>query len=172
MARERQAEVIDVINVIDPESARRFLSLRRVALVGASGDERSFAATVHAALVDHGIDVVPVNPTRAEVDGRACYPSLGLVPGGVEGVLVMTPPGRSSAVVRDCLALGIRHVWLFRGVGTGSVSEEAVALCREHDLDAVVGACPLMFLEPVGWVHRVHRSVKHLNGSLRREVAA
>ena len=158
--------------MLDPAVARRFLSLRRIALVGASDDERSFAATVHAALVAHGVEVVPVNPMRAEVAGATCYPSLALVPGGVEGALVMTPADRAADVVRDCVALDIDHVWLFRGVGTGSVSDEAVELCRAHGIDAVVAACPLMFLEPVGWYHRLHRTVKHLNGSLARDSAA
>jgi hypothetical protein len=32
----------------------------------------------------------------------------------------------------------------------------------------VVEACPLMFLEPVGWFHRVHRSLRHANKSLAK----
>jgi hypothetical protein len=48
------------------------------------------------------------------------------------------------------------------------MSEEAVHLCRDHRVSVVAGACPLMFLEPVGWFHRLHRAARRLNGSLAR----
>lgn len=44
------------------------------------------------------------------------------------------------------------------------MSPEAVALCREHGIEVVDGACPLMFSEPVGWFHRVHRVGRRLTG--------
>mgnify|MGYP002365217602 CR=1 FL=1 len=43
------------------------------------------------------------------------------------------------------------------------VSTASVAACRQHGLDAVVGACPLMFLQPVESVHRVHLAVRRFN---------
>ena len=65
--------------------------------------------------------------------------------------------------------LGIRHVWLFRGLGSaGALCDEAVAVCREHDVDVIAGACPLMFLERTGFPHRVHRGLRRINHSLVR----
>lgn len=37
---------------------------------------------------------------------------------------------------------------------------------RDHGVVVVAGACPLMFLEPVGRVHRIHRAGRRSNGSL------
>jgi hypothetical protein len=31
----------------------------------------------------------------------------------------------------------------------------------------VEGACPLMFLEPVGWFHRAHRGIRRIKGDFR-----
>ncbi len=59
-----------------------------------------------------------------------------------------------------------RAVWLHRGVGTGAVSERAVELCREAGVAVVDGACPLMFAEPVGAFHKLHRMIS------RRRIAA
>jgi hypothetical protein len=42
-----------------------------------------------------------------------------------------TPPQRSSGLHRS------RHIWLHKGVGPSSVSEEAVALCRDHGIEVV-----------------------------------
>jgi predicted CoA-binding protein len=160
-----------VVAVIDPAVPERFLALRRVALAGATDDERSFARTVQRELEQHGMEVVPVNPSRTLVAGAPCFPDVASVPGDLDGVIVMTPPDRAADVVRACVARGVGHVWLFRGVGAGSVSDEAIELCHEHGVEVVEGACPLMFLEPVGWIHRLHRGVKHLNRSLARRTA-
>jgi hypothetical protein len=58
-------------------------------------------------------------------------------------------------------------VWLFKGIGgPGAVSDEAVRIAREHGLSLVEGACPLMFLESPGLVHRAHRFVRRRKGVL------
>jgi hypothetical protein len=91
------------------------------------------------------------------------------VPGTLDGVIVMVDRSRSSQVVRACAELGIRQVWLFQGIGGhGAVSDEALAVAREHDLAVIPGACPLMFLEPVHFPHRFHRLVRRANHSLAR----
>jgi hypothetical protein len=41
-----------------------------------------------------------------------------------------------------------------------------VQLCREQGIEVIAGACPLTFLEPVGWFHRVHRAVRRRKGAL------
>jgi uncharacterized protein len=152
---------------VDEGSARAFLSGERIALVGASDNPKSFASTVYHELRDHGLGVVPVNSGSATVGGDACYPDLASVPGQLDGVIVMVDRDRAADVVRECLERSVSRVWLFKGLGgRGSVSEEALALCRDSGVDVVGGACPLMFLEPVSWFHRVHRSARHLSGSL------
>jgi hypothetical protein len=62
-------------------------------------------------------------------------------------------------------------VWLFKGAAPGAVSDEAVQLCRDHNIAVIPGACPLMFLEPVHGVHRVHRALRHANRSLAKASA-
>jgi predicted CoA-binding protein len=83
-------------------------------------------------------------------------------------VIVMVGQDRAAGVVRQAVTRGVGHVWLFKGLGgDGAVSDEALALCEQHGIEVVAGACPLMFLEPVGWFHRIHRSARRHNGSLR-----
>ena len=60
------------------------------------------------------------------------------------------------------------NVWLFKGAGPGAVSEEALQLCLDHGMSVVAGACPLMFLEPVRGVHKLHRSLRRLNRSVAK----
>jgi predicted CoA-binding protein len=125
-------------------------------------------ATVDRFLAQRRI-AVGVNPNATTAAGVACWPDLARVPGAVDGVIVMVPAAASVDVVRAAIARGVSHVWLFRGIGgPGSVTDEAVALCHEHDVNVVSGACPLMFLEPVGFGHRMHRSVRRMRGTVER----
>ena len=134
----------------------RFLACRRVALVGVSRDAKDFSRAVLRAFVDRGYDVVPVNPSATEMEGRPCHRSLRDVTPPVEAALLLTPSPRSAAAVEDCLAAGVRRIWFHRGGGDGAASVEALALCERNGVDVVPGACPLMFLPHTGLVHRVH----------------
>ena len=154
---------------ITPASVDGFLAGRHLAVVGASDDSSSFGRTIVEALVDHGYDVVAVHPSSGPVAERPCYRRLSEVPGPVDGVVVMTGSAAAIEVVQECIELGIDHVWLFKGLGgPGAMSEDAVELCRSHDVDVVAGACPMMFLEPVGWFHQVHRAARRLRGDVAR----
>jgi predicted CoA-binding protein len=158
--------------MIEQTTVDSFLAQSRIAVVGASDEKQNFGGAVLRALRDHGYDAVGVNPKTTTAAGVPCWPDLARVPGPVDGVIVMVPAESSADVVRAAIARGVTQVWLFRGIGgRGAVTEEAVALCREHDVNVVEGACPLMFLEPVGLAHRVHRSVRRMKGAVGRPPA-
>ncbi len=153
--------------MLTTDSVARFLAQPRITVVGPSDGKDNFGGAIYRALKAHGHDVVAVNPKVQRVDGDPCYADLASVPGAPGGVLIMVKASEAIAVVRDCLASDVRHVWLFKGLGgPGAVSDEAITLCREAGVDVVEGACPLMFLEPVGLAHRIHRGLRRLNGSL------
>lgn len=146
------------------ESIDGFLARKRVLFVGLSANPEDFSRAVWKALVDHGYDVVGVNPHGGTVDGREVVTSVEAAPGDREWALVMTPPAASEGVVRACAAKGLRSVWLHRGAGEGSVSDDAVSAGNELGLELVVGRCPLMFLEPTETVHKVHAGLVDLAG--------
>ena len=155
--------------VISNDSVRSFLDGHRIALVGASERKDSFARTIDQALVDHGYEVVPVNPRLPDLDGRTCYPTVSDIPDPVDGAIVMVGPDHAPRAVEDVAAAGVEKVWLFKGLGTaGAASADALSACERHGLQTVAGACPLMFLEPVGSVHRIHRSIRHLRGAVEK----
>lgn len=142
----------------------RFLEGRRLALAGVSRDPRDFSRALLTELLAKGYDVVPVNPGVSDIDGRRVYARVQDIPEPVDGVIVMTPPGVAEKIVRDCHEAHVPRVWLHRGAGQGSVSEEAVRYCEAHGIEVVPGECPLLFLG--GSVHDVHRSLRRLTGGL------
>jgi predicted CoA-binding protein len=159
--------------MITDDAVRMFLTGHRIAVVGASDSKESFGRTICQALIDHGYDAVPVHPTATSVAGCTAYPRLADVPEPVDGVIVMVPATAATQVVEDAAAAGIDQVWLFKGIGgPGAVSAEVLAACAAHHIDPVAGACPLMFLEPVELIHRIHRSVRRLRGDVERAAHA
>jgi predicted CoA-binding protein len=140
-----------------PTSVAEFLKGRRLAVAGVSRDGKQPANAIFRKLVASGFEVVPVNPNATEVEGEPCYPDLASMPGEVDGVVVATHPDAALSVARECADLGIRHVWFHRSFGSGSVSQEAVAVCEEAHANCIVGGCPLMFCEPVDLGHRCMR---------------
>ena len=142
-----------------------FLKQRRIALAGLSSREDHFSRYVDAELRARGYEVVVLRRDGEAVDERPAFASLvGLEP-PVDGVLVMTPADASAGVVKDALAAGVRRIWLHRGGGPGSVSEEAVALAEAAGGRLVAGECPMMFLEDAAWFHRLHAFGKKVTGT-------
>lgn len=142
------------------------MAQKRLAFVGASRDSKEFSANVYRQLRDRGYELFPVNPNADEIEGDTCYHSVTELPEGVDGAIVMVPAERSAGIVEECIEHDIPRVWLHKGAGPSSVSDDAVALCREHGIEVVDGACPMMFAEPVGWFHRVHRWGRKVSGGL------
>lgn len=91
-----------------PEPVAEFLSGRRFAVAGVSRDPGQPANAVYRKLRDAGYDVVAINPNASEVEGARCCPDLASVPGPIDGVVIVTPPDVSVAVVRQCAERGVR----------------------------------------------------------------
>ena len=87
-----------------------------------------------------------VNPNADTVEGDACYQDLKSIPGDVDAVVIATRPGIAEDTMREVCRPGIRHVWMHRALGEGSVSDPATQYGRERGItviDGVVRACSI-----------------------------
>lgn len=137
-----------------PDAVNEFLARKRLAVAGVSRSPQQPANAIYRRLRDTGHEVFATNPEADTVEGDPCYPGLAALPAPVDGVVIATPPAAAVEVVRDCAELGIERVWMHRSFGEGSVSDEAVALCRESGISVIVGGCPMMFCGKVDPFHR------------------
>ena len=137
-----------------PQHISEFLRAKRIAVAGVSRDSRQPANYIYRRLKLAGYEVTAINPNASEVEGGVCYRDLRSVPHPIEAVLVATHPDVTPRVVRECVELGIKKVWLHRSFGQGSVSPEAVQICGESGIDCIAGACPMMYCKPVDFGHR------------------
>ena len=146
-----------------------FLSQKRIAVAGVS---RNNSHHPTGNLIYHRLkktvkNVFPVNPQMQTFDGDRCYPDLQSIPGGVDGVVIVTKPETTERIVRDCSDAGVRRVWMHQSIGKGSsVSPKAVEYCRQHDISAIAGACPMMYGAGVDFGHTCLRWILRLSGGL------
>ena len=142
------------------EAASRFLAQRRIAVTGVSRKPKEHGSnTVFKRLRDRGFDVFAVNPNADTVEGARSYHDLKSIPGGVDAVVIATAPDKAEGTMRECVALGIKHVWMHRSYGQGSVNPAAAAYGRQHGVTVIDGGCPLMFDPTADFGHKVMRMV-------------
>jgi len=146
-----------------------FMAQKRIAIAGVSRDNSRHPVgnLIYHRLKKSGHDVYPVNPHMQTFEGDRCYPDLKSIPGGVDGVVIITRPETTERIVRDCGDAGVRRVWMHRSMGKGSsVSSEAVEYCRQHDISVIAGACPMMYGDGVDFGHKCMRWVLRFTGGL------
>lgn len=150
-----------------PEAITDFLAQKRLAVAGVSRTSQQPANAIYRRLRDTGHEVFATNPETDHVEDDPCYPGLGALPSPVDGVVIATPPSAAADVVREAAELGIPRVWIHRSFGDGSVSDEAVRLCREKGISVIVGGCPMMYCGDVDLGHRCMRWFLNLRGRIQ-----
>jgi predicted CoA-binding protein len=146
-----------------------FLAQKRIAVAGVSREKSSHPAAnlIYHRLRASGHDVFPVNPHMQTFEGDRCYPNVQSIPGGVDGVVIITRPETTERIVRDCSDAGVHRVWMHQSLGKGSsVSPTAVAYCHQHDISVIAGACPMMFGPGVDFGHTCMRMFMKFTGGL------
>ncbi|HEX7601959.1 MAG TPA: CoA-binding protein [Polyangiaceae bacterium] len=153
------------------EAAEEFLGKKRIAVTGVSRKKQPHGSNiVYQRLRQRGYEVFAINPNADQIEGDRCFHDLKSVPGGVDAVVIGTRPENAMATMRECADLGVKHVWMHRSVGTGSVSAAATAWGRASGIRVIDGGCPLMFEPTADPAHKVMRSVFTLAGKVPRKV--
>ncbi len=123
----------------DINSLRRILRESRViAVVGLSADwfrPSNFAAKY---MIEHGYEVIPVNPKYGEILGRKCYKSLRDIPVRVDIVDVFRKTEDVMPVAEDAIAIGAKVLWQQLGVRNAAAAERASAAGLETVMDRCV----------------------------------
>jgi predicted CoA-binding protein len=153
------------------EAAAEFLAKQRIAVTGVSRKPESHGSNVvYRRLRERGYEVFAVNPNADEVEADPCYLDLKSIPGGVDAVVIGTRPEIAETTMRECAELGIKHVWMHRSFGIGSVSEAAAEFGRQQAISVIDGGCPLMFDPAADPGHKAMRFVFTLTGNVPKQV--
>ncbi len=112
----------------------------RIAVVGLSSNPERPSHNVARYLIEHGYDVIPVNPNEREVLGRPAYARLADVPGQVDIVNVFRRAAFVPEVAQGAVAIGALAIWMQLGV----VNEQAATIAAAGGLTVVMDRCILV----------------------------
>jgi predicted CoA-binding protein len=144
-------------------AAEKFLGLKRIAVAGYSRTGSGTGNAIYKALKTRGYEVFALNPHAEEMEDENCYPCLQDIPGGVEGVVIITNPDRTAEIVLDAAASGVNYIWMHNNtLLPSSVSEKAVEYGKANGMKIIAGGCPMMFLD-FG-----HKCLKWMLGAMGR----
>ena len=143
------------------ESINLFLQQPQIAVVGVSRNKIKFGNTVYQTLKKKGISVIPVNPHMTHFDGDTCFSSIETLPPGVNALFVNTPPESTVKIVKSAYKKGIQHMWLQQG----SSNDEVINYLKGTDVNYISDRCIMMFAEPVGSFHKIHRFFSKITGN-------
>jgi predicted CoA-binding protein len=115
--------------------------LKNIVVVGMSKNEEKPAYQVPKYLIEHGYNVIPVNPTLKEVLGRKSYPSIMDVPEKIDIVDIFRKSQDVPAVIDDVVNRkkknDIKVIWMQEGI----YNEEAERRAKENGIDVVYNRC-------------------------------
>lgn len=124
----------------------RLMAATRVAVVGASNDPTKLTGRPIAYMMRRGFkgQIVPINPTRAEVQGLKAYPSLAALERPVDLAIVGTGAAQVEEVIEEGVKSGVQSFVVLSSGFSEHDSDGArrqarlTELARRHDI-AIVG---------------------------------
>jgi uncharacterized protein len=117
--------------------ARKVLAMKTIAVVGMSPKEDRPSFRVGKYLLDHGYDVIPVNPTGGEILGRKVYKALTDIEKPVDVVDVFRRSLETPDIAKEAVAIGAKALWLQEEV----TNEEAEKIACAAGLLVVMDTC-------------------------------
>jgi len=117
------------------DEIRKFYMLKNIAVVGMSKNEDKAANYVPKYLIDHGYNVIPVNPNATEILGHRSYPTVSSIPDKIDIVDIFRRSEDVPSVIEDAIKKeGIKVIWMQEGI----YSKEAERMAKDKDISAVV----------------------------------
>ena len=120
------------------EEIRKIYNFKNIAVVGMSRDPAKAAHFVPKYMIEMGYNVIPVNPSAAEILGRRTYSSVSDIKAEVDIVDVFRPSEDVYPVVEDSIKKpGIRVIWLQEGIHNSNAEK----IAQESNIDFVFNRC-------------------------------
>ena len=130
----------------EDDVVQKILGMKIVAVVGLSKDPSKPSHDVAKYLLEHGYQIIPVNPTVQEVLGQKSYPSLLELPDDLKRKVDVVdifrraedvPPTVDEAVQLHSALGHPKAIWMQLGI----VNEQAATAARDAGMDVVMDRC-------------------------------
>lgn len=134
-----------------------FLKQKKIALVGASRNEKKFGSQVLKHLIENGFEVHPVHPETDSLQGIKTYHSIEMLPDDVQSICLLTNKNNTDLVLAKVMEKGIKNIWIQQF----SETPDTVKKASDSELNIIIGRCIFMYTNPKG-VHLFHQRLNKL----------
>ena len=124
----------------NPDAEARCALLKKtktIAVVGLSPNAARPSHGVSQAMQGFGFRVIPVHPAASEILGEKVYAKLADIPEPIDLVDVFRSAEFIDGVVDECLALGLKAIWIQEGI----VNEPAAARALAGGMTVIMDRC-------------------------------
>ena len=117
---------------------KKFFEMKDIAVVGMSKNPDKPSQFVPKYLIEHGYNIIPVNPTTDSILNKKSYQTVSGIPQDVQIVQIFRKSEDVLEVIQDVVKKrGVRLIWMQEGI----YNSEAEKLARSHDMDVVYNRC-------------------------------
>src|SRR5438445_4451617 len=136
--------VMDVSSILQGGYTRRMNDLfhplfepNRIALIGASADEKKTTSRPQRFLRKHGFagEILPVNPSRSEILGEKAYKDLDAIEGDIDHAYILLNGKDAVAALAACGRRGVKVASILAG---GFADAGAAGASLQDDLARIV----------------------------------
>lgn len=124
-------------NLDEEEIKEVLLIYRKIAVVGISRNPEKDAHKVPKYLMEHGYEIIPVNPFADKILGKKCYKKLSDVKEDVEIVDIFRPPEEVPEIVKEAIKIKAKVIWMQKGI----VNNKAAEMAIKNGLKVVMDKC-------------------------------
>ena len=120
---------------------------RRIALIGASADEKKTTSRPQRFLLKHGFagEILPVNPGRSEIFGARAYKSLDAIEGEIDHAYILLNGRDAVDALAACARRGVKVASILAG---GFADGGAAGASMQDDLTRIVRETGIRLVGP------------------------
>lgn len=124
-------------NPTPEQCCAKLKNVKNIAVVGLSPNPARPSYGVAKAMQGFGFNIIPVRPVVGEVLGVKAYLRVADIPVPIDLVNVFRRAEFIDEIVDDCLALGVKAIWIQEDI----VNEPAALRARQTGMFVVMNRC-------------------------------
>ncbi len=146
---------MNTLKAATQSKAEEFLALNTLGIIGVSEKKQKFGNAIFNELKNKNKRIYQIHKSLTLVNDSLCYSSYESLPEKIDGLIISVKSSKVKPIIEEYHKAGVKNFWIQQG----SSSEDAIAYCKQNNINFISGKCILMFLEPVTSIHNFHKTL-------------
>lgn len=108
-----------------------------IAIIGVSANPDKYGYKIFKDLLHTKNVIYGINPKQSQILNQQLYVSLDSLPSTPDLVITVVPPQITENIVKDCIRLNIKKIWM----QPGSQSQIAIQNAKNNNIEVIANAC-------------------------------